>query len=247
MTTTESVIKLLDCSYAFYAERQGERPIIQANCQRFSSASIIKIPILLAWVTLERCGELNRLETCDLDAEPQVQGAGYSWLLARRSIPYQDVLLMMIALSDNLCTNLVIRRIGIERLNEVIHGPLGLSKGTCLERKLMDYTARAQGKDNWVAPEDCARMFELVRGLTSQERAWIDPMFVVNQDNTLFLRDIPRDTLVFKHKTGSMPGVLHDWGWTEEVSLFLLTQGVRDETAANRVFGELGKMVLYPS
>ena len=61
---------------------------------------------------------------------------------AGRRLPFADVLLLMIALSDNLCTNLVIRRIGIARLNRVFREELGLLNGTRLERKLMDYAAR---------------------------------------------------------------------------------------------------------
>ncbi len=62
----------LGCQYAFYFCPAAGQPIFQANHERFSSASIIKVPILLAWLVLERAGEVSRDELCDLDAEPQV-------------------------------------------------------------------------------------------------------------------------------------------------------------------------------
>lgn len=245
-------LKALGCQYAFYFAKDGEPPFLQTSdgssspnlsSQRFLSASIIKVPILLAWVLLERGGEVDRAELCNLDDEVQVQGAGFSWLLRARQIPFQDVLLMMIALSDNLCTNLVVRRIGIERLNRVFREKLGL-QDTQLQRKLMDYEARARGLDNWISARDCVRFYQCIQQLGAEERAWVESMLSVNQDDLLLMRNIPRDTLTFCHKTGSMTGVLHDWGYTNRCQIFLLTQNVPDEPAAFQVFGELGSLLM---
>ena len=131
----------LRCDYAFYCRPHDCEPVFLKNRDLFFSASLIKVPILFAWAYLEGSGRASRNEICELDLEPQVQGAGLSWLLQTRRLPFGDVLLLMIALSDNLCTNLVIQRIGIERLNAIFRGPLGLPDAR-LERKLFDYDAR---------------------------------------------------------------------------------------------------------
>lgn len=234
----------LTCDYALYFRRAGQEPIFVHTGDLFPSASLIKIPILFAWARLERSGAVDRAAPCDLDAEPPVQGAGLSWLLGARQLPYADVLLLMIALSDNLCTNLVIRRIGLERLARVFQEQLGLAGGTRLERKLMDYAARSRGLDNWISARDCIRFFDLRRGLTPAERAWIDPMFAACVDSGLWLRNVPRDTIVLRHKTGSITGVLHDWGYTDQVELFILTRNVRDESEVYRALDILGPALL---
>jgi beta-lactamase class A len=236
-------LQRLNCRYAFYYTRNGGRPFFQWNHDRFFSASIIKVPILLAWLVLERAGVVHRDALCDLDAEPQVQGAGFSWLLRARRLPYQDVLLMMIALSDNLCTNLVIRKAGLGRLNEIIQGELGL-RDTALQRKLFDYEARAQGKENWISAQDCIHMYERIEALAPDERAWVDSMLEVCHDTALLKRNIPRDTIPFFHKTGSITGVLHDWGYTDRCKIFLLTQDVQDEPAAFEIFGSMGAWMM---
>jgi beta-lactamase class A len=242
-----SNIELQNCEYAFYFSPTGGKPFFQANQERFASASLIKVPLLLAWAHLERAGEVSRSELCSLDDEPQVQGAGFSWLLRARQLPYQDVLLMMIALSDNLCTNLIIRRAGLERLNQVFHDALGL-RGTQLQRKLMDYAARSRGLDNWISAQDCIRLFECIEALAPDQRAWVEPMLGACQENLFFPRDIPVDTLVdertFYHKTGSIPGVLHDWGYNNCGRIFLLTQKVTDPLAVYHTFGQLGRLLL---
>lgn len=229
--------------YACYFRGPDGAAGLRASAMRFPSASLIKVPIALAWARLEAAGELNRAALCDLSGEPQVQGAGFSWLLRQPRLPYQDVLLLMLSLSDNLCTNAIIETIGMQRLNAIFHDELGLRE-TVLQRKMMDVEARAAGRENWIGVEDAVHLYDLVRGLDRDARGWLEPALLANQDASLLLRDVPRDTLDFFHKTGSLPGVLHDWGYTADRDLFLLTSGVDDEAVANRVFGLVGKACL---
>lgn len=238
----DEVTRALTCQYAIYYRRHGEPATLRKNCDRFLSASIIKLPILFAWAHLQAAGAVSLDEICDLDAEPQVQGAGLSWMLHRRALPYHDVLLMMIALSDNLCTNLVIRHVGLERLNRAFR-ELGLPDAS-LERKLFDYEARGRGLDNWVSAADCIRLFELRDALPPGAREWIEPMLLWNVDRGLWLRNVPRDTIDFYHKTGNIEGVLHDWGYTREADLFILTQDVRDEREIYKALDQLGPALL---
>jgi len=230
------------CDYAFFFQEQGKTRFFERNCEIFSSASLIKVPLLLAWAHLERSGEVDQREICCLDDEPQVQGAGFSWLLHARQLPYHDVLMMMMALSDNLCTNLVVRRLGLDRINQIFRDGLGL-ENTRMERKLMDFEARERGLDNWIGAQDCARLFDLFDQLTPQEREWMLPMLCIHAD-CLLMRQIELDSLVFYHKPGFIPGVLHDWGFTDQSRIFLLTQKVTNQLAILEIFGEAGRLMV---
>lgn len=238
----DEALSQLTCDYALYFQPRGSRAVLRRNRDSFLSASIIKVPILFAWAHLQRAGAVSLSDICDLDAEPPVEGAGLSWMLRQRTLPFHDVLLLMIALSDNICTNLVIRHVGIERLNATFRA-LGLPHAA-LERKLFDYEARGRGLENRVSAEDCIRLYELRDALAPHERAWIEPMLLWNTDGGLWLRNIPRDTLEFHHKTGNIEGVLHDWGYTREVDLFLLTENVHDEREVYRLLDVLGPALL---
>lgn len=232
----------LPFEYALYYRKHGRAPVLLKNCDLFLSASIIKIPILLAWAHLERSGAVSSDEQCELDAEAAIQGAGFSWLLRGRTVPYHDVLLWMMTVSDNLCANLVIRRVGLAQLNETFR-ELGLPDAR-LERKLMDYEARARGLENRVSAADCIRLYELRDALSAEQRTWMEPMLLWNTDLGLWLRNVPRDTVDFYHKTGNITGVLHDWGYTRDADLFVLTQNVADETEVYRLLDRLGPLLL---
>lgn len=233
----------LGCKYAFYFCRKGQEPILRQNCERFFSASIIKVPILLAWLYLENLGEVNREELCNLDDEPEVRGAGFAFALKARKIPFQDVLLMMITLSDNLCTNLILRRMDVNRANQVIHDVMGLHN-TEIQRKLMDYEARSRGLDNWICAQDSIKFFSLVKQLNPQDRKFAELLLGLNQDDALLRRNIPRDTIEFNHKTGSMEGILHDWGYYNDREIFLFTQDVKEEPPVFEIFGKLGELLI---
>jgi beta-lactamase class A len=183
------------------------------------------------------------LQAIPLGVDHQDSDPGLSWLLRARRLPYADVLLLMTALSDNLCTNLVIRRIGIERLANVFRQQLGLT-GTRLERKPMGYEARARGLDNWISAHDCIQLFRVRARLTISERAWLDPMLLACVDGGPWLRNVPRDTVSLHHKTGSIKGVLLDRGFTEQADRVLLPRNVRDESEVCRALYVLGPILL---
>jgi len=238
-----SALEHLNVRYSLYFRTKNTAPVFFANHSLFRSASIIKVPILLAWLELEKQGEVDRKELCRLDDEPAVGGAGFGSQFLTRSLAYADVLLMMLATSDNLCTNLILRKVGLERLREVLQSKLGLHKTRC-ERKLMDYAARERGLDNYIDAEEAIQLFRLVDGLAPEDRAWVKSMLLANTDSALLMRNIPRDTIDFFHKTGSMTGVLHDWGFTDQCEVFLFTENVTNEPAVFEIFGSLGQACL---
>lgn len=231
--------------YAFYFHDKVNPPVFVSNQSLFRSASIIKVPILLVWLELEKSGEVDRRKKCRLDGEAQVGGAGFARQFSTRTLSYTDVLLMMIATSDNLCTNLVLQEIGLERLQTVMRENLGLQRTRC-ERKLMDYAARDRGLDNYIDAGEFIRLFRLIDQLSTDDLAWVRSLLLANTDSALLMRNIPRDTVDFYHKTGSMNGVLHDWGFTDNCEVFLFTQKVTNEPVIFEVFGELGKTCLFP-
>lgn len=233
-------------SYFFYGKKLSEEAIIVTNrdlAARFQTASVIKVPILLAWIEAEREGLVSSSELCDLDKEEKVEGAGFSFLMKTRRLAFADVLLMMIATSDNACTNAVISRLGFDYLNRTCSEKFRLN-GTHLGRKMMSKPQPEKGLDNWTTGADMIRCYELIHALSPAEKGFLTEKLRVCQASDLFLRDIRGDGVTFYHKTGGLWNVMNDWGFTEKRQLFLLVNDFNDYQKVYEAFGKIGKAFL---
>ncbi len=240
------VCTALNCEYTFYYESEGEEPVCLSNQPKnhhFLTASIIKVPILFAWVMLEREGKVSSDEICSLQEEPIVEGAGFSYLFRQKELPYADILTMMIAVSDNFCTNLIISKVGFELFNQTFQNKLGL-EGTHLGRKMMDSAARREGRDNWITTADMIRCFSLIDSFSEAEQKFVKERLAVCGSTNLFMRNIKEDSLIFYHKSGGLSDVKNEWGFTDHVRLFLLTNHYENEISVCEAFGKLGRMLL---
>ncbi len=237
---------LNDGEYAFYFSDKKGTPVFLSNqspFHRYLTASVIKVPILYVWTILERQGLVSSDEICDFGDEPFVKGAGFSYLFRTRRLAYNDVLTMMIATSDNFCTNMIISRLGMDPINRVFREELKFSD-THLGRKMMHAPDPAAGRDNWTTAEDMVRCFELFEAFSAEEKEFISQKLLVCEAAKLFLRNINGDTLDFYHKPGGLSNVINEWGFTSDKRIFLLTNNIPDYQKAYDAFGVLGKLLL---
>lgn len=129
----------------------------------FPQASSIKIAILYEVFKQAEEGRLRLDEFVELDEARKVGGSGVLFHLGRPrlSISVRDLAVLMVVLSDNTATNLLIDKAGMDAVNKRLDG-LGLRK-TRLRRKMMDLEAAAAGRENVSTP------FEM---MTLLERIW---------------------------------------------------------------------------
>ncbi len=233
-------------AYAFYYADGKQEPLLLSNRpagERFLTASIIKVPILYVWTLLEAQEVVSSDELCDFGDEPVVKGAGFSWLFRTRQLAYNDVLAMMIATSDNFCTNLIINRLGMERINQVFRDAFGFAD-THLGRKMMNRPDPARGKDNWTTAGDVIRWFDLFERFSVDQQTFIGEKLAVCESANLFLRNIKGDAFDFYHKSGGLANVISEWGFTKQKKIFLLTNDQPDYQKVYDAFGVLGKNLL---
>jgi len=177
----------------------------------FVAASLIKLPIL--WHFYLECthGHLDPDERITLTAAQMAPGFGVlRSLQPGLALRLRDVATLMIVVSDNTATNLLIDRLGIAPINQTIHA-LGLPQ-TELQRKMFDYSDPA--KNNYTSPRDMATFFRHVA--TSDQ---FDPLFQAELMQTLCGQQcrnklpaaLPREVKL-AHKTGDMPQIEHDAG-----------------------------------
>ena len=117
---------------------------------KLSAASLIKIPILLEAFRQVEVGILDLNQPIDIPPEEKVGGMGVLTRLSDgMTLPFRDVITLMIIVSDNTATNLVIDQVGLERVNALC-SELNAEQ-TVLGRRLMDLKAREEGRDNFTS------------------------------------------------------------------------------------------------
>lgn len=177
------------------------------------SASMIKVFILARAYEDLRNGSLSRKETFTLTPENVVGGAG---VLQGRpygtKVPLQEALDLMITESDNTAANLLIDRLGMDRINSYMQSH-GYSHSV-LRRKMMDTKAMEEGRENMTSTRDVALLFKrLYRGNCvgpAQDREMLE-IYKRQTDNDSIPEDLPQGTVV-AHKTGEVSDVRHDGG-----------------------------------
>lgn len=195
--------------------QSGEEILINAQAT-FPTGSSIKIPILIELHRQAAAGTLKLTETLPLTNRQQVGGSGVLLHFAEggSQLSLHDLSILMIALSDNTATNLLIERLGMDRINQTIV-ELGLP-GIKLQRKMIDLAAMARGAENIATPREAARLLELLaRGkvINAEVSAAVLKTLRIPKSSPI-PRLLPASTTV-ANKPGGIEGVACDWGLIE--------------------------------
>ncbi len=125
----------------------------------FPQASAIKVAVLLELMRQADVGTLALSERVELRAAHQVGGSGVLQLFADRgsTLSLHDLAVLMVVLSDNTATNLLIERVGMTGVNRTL-AALGLSSEVRLQRLMIRPAESARGNENVASPRAAARL-----------------------------------------------------------------------------------------
>jgi beta-lactamase class A len=123
----------------------------------------------------------------------------------------RDLASIMVAVSDNSATNVLIDRVGMRNVVQLTES-LGLAH-TQLRRKMMDLKAAAEGRENISTPREMMRLLEqLYQGKVIAPPLLDDFFNVLATAKSSFIpRDLPPD-LKIANKPGELEGVRNDSG-----------------------------------
>jgi beta-lactamase class A len=127
------------------------------------TASTIKLPIMVELFAEVEQGKLDWNQKLELTDRDKVSGSGVlTEFSGGDAFPIRDLMHLMIVVSDNTATNLILDRIGGNAVNQRM-AQLGL-KQTAVMRKIMqtkpeDFTdeGRKPGNDRWGTGRSCPR------------------------------------------------------------------------------------------
>lgn len=118
-------------------------------------ASVFKIPVALEYARQAAAGEIDRTERLTVTAADKDGGIGTSGCLDDVSLTLRDLAHFMITMSDNAATDVLLRRVGLDRVNGTL-AALGLRRtrliGGCAE--LFQQVTEDIGDDWDAATED---------------------------------------------------------------------------------------------
>lgn len=181
--------------------------------EQFLAASVIKLPIFMCIEKWAAEGKIDLMEKIKVVNEEKVPVCGAVTLFTDE--PEVDILTLcklMISLSDNTATNLLIQRFGIPAYMEEFE-KIGL-KDTELCRKLFDAEAGARGLQNKIVPKEMGMLLEQV-----YRRTFVNEAVSKEIEDVLFLQQINHKMcgvicydFPVAHKTGEDENLSNDVG-----------------------------------
>ena len=190
----------------------GQKYFLHAD-EVLPTASSIKIAILAELYHQAQQGKLKLSDLYTLQSSDLVSGSGIAGALTPgvTRLTIRDVAALMISVSDNSATNVIIDRIGIENVNALLDS-LGLTH-TRLRRKMMDVKAAAEGRENIATPREMVALLEaLYRGKVLNKQMTDDFFTLLSVHKESYIPgELPED-LRIANKPGELEGVRNDSG-----------------------------------
>jgi beta-lactamase class A len=167
-----------------------------------------------------------------------VGGAGFlnAFTAGQSVLTHRDLAVMMMAISDNAATNVLLERVRMENVNLLLRS-LGL-KHTQIRRRMMDLEAGRRGEENTATPRELAELLRALHGqavLQGELKEDYFRVFAVAKSSAL-RRGVPAAVRVAS-KPGSLEGVRNDAGIVfvdgRPFALAVMTAHLRDEEKGN--------------
>src|SRR5882762_1502605 len=190
----------------------GHKYLLHAN-DVYPQASSIKICILAELYRQAQQGKLKLTDLYTVNAADLVQDSDIMGGLTPglTQITLRDLATMMVAVSDNSATNVLIGRVGMDNVNAFLNAQ-GL-RDTHLRRKMMDLKAAAEGRENVSTPNEMLNLLQaLYRGEILNKEMTDDFFKVLSTHKDSWIpRNLP-DDLKIADKPGALEGVRNDSG-----------------------------------
>ena len=229
----------------YYQPLDGGCALMMNETMPMLAASVIKIPIMVEAFRQFESGRISPEETHRLEDSEKMPSCGaLNRMHAGLEVTMRDLVELMIILSDNTATNILIDRLGIEHVNDTMKG-LGL-KQTVLRRKLFDREGKARGLENTVGARDIGMLLEkMYRGTLVSETASAQMLDILksqklNGKMPFYLHEYG---IPIAHKTGEDDGITHDVGiiYTRKPFILCMLSNETDVTTYERLIQNIAR------
>lgn len=233
---------------AYKIENSDSESIVYHEDESFQSASLIKIPMIIEGYRQSEAKKIYLNQPVTIPPNEVTGGSGVLHALSNKVfLTVEDLLTLMITVSDNTSTNMMMSLLGQEEINQCIK-ELGLKK-TVLQRKMLDFKALKEGRDNTISAADtvtCLKTIFTGDFLKKESQEKILRVF----DNQQFRDKLPAlmgKGVKVASKTGGIRGVAHDCAIirSDKQTVFaaVLTEDMKTEEESRRVISLIGKLI----
>lgn len=213
----------------------------------YPTASTIKIAVLAELYRQNERGSGAKLG--DLYTVNAKDGVGTEGILQAMSagvsrITNRDLALLMVSLSDNSATNVLIDRVGMDNVNAWLT-QLGLER-TRLRRHMLDVQAAQEGRENTATPRELVTMLRAIHEGRVFGKATTEEFtkMLSTQKSSYIPRLLPVD-LMIANKPGSLDAVRNDAGIVfvpgRPFAIAVMTTFARDEIDAEQSIARIAR------
>ena len=201
------------------------------------TASTIKLALVYELFKQVEEGRVRLEDTLVLDRTKAVGGTGVLADLGTPTLSIRDYAVLMVRLSDNTATNVLIDRLGMGKIAQRLQA-LGLT-ATKLRRHMMDTAAARRGDENVSTPAEIA---QLLQALQKMPDAIV--LLKMSKENRL-RRGLPPEVEA-ADKSGELDGVRVDAGIVfaknRPYALCVMTTFLKDEAEGERAIEEISRV-----
>jgi beta-lactamase class A len=222
--------------------------------RRFRSASTVKIPIMIEIYRGIDLGTLSPDQSLTLTDADKTPGSGVlQYMHEGLPLTIDDLLSLMISISDNTATNMLIDLAGLDQINATMRG-LGMTNSE-LNRKMKGVPSQPGDPENWATPDDYARVLATILDGTAASAVSCSRMreMLGRQDNDRRIaRYLPKTEGVhWGSKTGTIGDATNDVGFIEvngqRLILSFFCEGFVNTHLAEQAIGEMSWAAMIAS
>lgn len=210
----------------------------------FPSASMVKVPVMLACFYADAKTKINLKDILTLKSAQKVSGSGIlKGMPEGTDLSLEELVGLMITRSDNTACNILIDLLSFDYINDFFQS-LGL-KDTNLSRKMMEFSARRKGKENYTTARDIAFCFEIIyrdKFLNAKISRQSLSLLKKQEVNDRIPAKLPA-SIVVAHKTGLERKICHDAGIVfmpqGDFLICVLTKNAKSTKAAKRFIAQI--------
>lgn len=250
MELKDKINKILneyDGNFAIVVKSLNSNKSIEINEKKvYKSASLIKLFIMGEAFNEIKDGKHFLHEKIKIDNNMHVGGDGIlKELNGTHEFTLEELITLMIIVSDNEATNILIDIFGMDNINKFIKA-LGF-KDTSLNRKMMDFKASEKGIDNYTSAMDISKFFKMLyeNKINDEKNSGIMIDILKRQHVTGGLDLYLGEDIA--HKTGCLLGLEHDSGIVyrkdEPYIICILSNGLKANYEGKEIIGKISKLI----